>query len=84
MSDWVDQALSVLEGQTRMRSLLALKPLTPVRVSVMGRETLLFSSNDYLGLSQHPVVKEAAAQIAAERGMGSRGASLICGYSDLH
>jgi 8-amino-7-oxononanoate synthase len=84
MQEWVDQALLSLEGQTRLRKLLPITPLTPVRVSVMGRETLLFSSNDYLGLSQHSAVKAAASGVALERGMGTRGASLICGYSDLH
>ena len=81
---WVDKALATLEQQTRLRQLLPLEPVSPVRVRIDGRETVLFSSNDYLGLSQHPRVREATAQAALERGMGNRGSALICGYSDWH
>ncbi|KAF6149877.1 hypothetical protein GIB67_008598 [Kingdonia uniflora] len=48
------------------------------------RKLLLFSGNDYLGLSSHPSVCRAAAQAAQEHGMGPRGSALICGYTDYH
>ncbi|KAK1274029.1 hypothetical protein QJS04_geneDACA012477 [Acorus gramineus] len=49
-----------------------------------GRKLLLFSGNDYLGLSCHPTVRKAAAMVAQEHGMGPRGSALICGYTNYH
>ncbi|XP_057952263.1 8-amino-7-oxononanoate synthase isoform X3 [Malania oleifera] len=45
---------------------------------------LLFSGNDYLGLSSHPTIGKAAAKAAQEHGMGPRGSALICGYTNYH
>ena len=64
LEEWLKNALHRLEGQNRRR---ILRPLTPVghhRVMLDGREVLLFSSNDYLGLSNHPRVREAMALAA--------------------
>ncbi|XP_077237922.1 biotin F [Tasmannia lanceolata] len=48
------------------------------------KKLLLFSGNDYLGLSSHPAVRQAAAKTAQEHGMGPRGSALICGYTNYH
>ncbi|GMP69849.1 hypothetical protein CsSME_00028947 [Camellia sinensis var. sinensis] len=48
------------------------------------RKLLLFSGNDYLGLSSHPTVSTAAAKAALAHGMGPRGSALICGYTSYH
>ena len=40
-----------------------------------------FSCNDYLGLSQHPVLKATAAEAIAREGVGSTGSRLISGSS---
>lgn len=45
---------------------------------------LAFSGNDYLGLSAHPAVRNAAAKAAREHGMGPRGSLLGCGYTNYH
>ncbi|XP_073001475.1 8-amino-7-oxononanoate synthase [Typha latifolia] len=50
----------------------------------VGGKLLLFSGNDYLGLSSHPAVRKAAAKAAQEHGMGPRGSALICGYTSYH
>ncbi|GJM84611.1 hypothetical protein PR202_ga00296 [Eleusine coracana subsp. coracana] len=44
----------------------------------------LFSGNDYMCLSSHPAIREAAVKAAQEYGMGPRGSSLICGYTTYH
>jgi glycine C-acetyltransferase len=49
-----------------------------------GREVLNFCANNYLGLSSHPVVLEAAQQALAERGFGLSSVRFICGTQDLH
>ncbi|MED6191859.1 hypothetical protein PIB30_004519 [Stylosanthes scabra] len=48
------------------------------------RKLILFSGNDYLGLSSHPTIGRAAAKAAQEHGMGPRGSALICGYTNYH
>lgn len=48
------------------------------------RKLLLFSGNDYLGLSSHPMVAMAATKAVQEHGMGPRGSALICGYTTYH
>ncbi|XP_011621169.1 8-amino-7-oxononanoate synthase isoform X1 [Amborella trichopoda] len=48
------------------------------------RKLILFSGNDYLGLSSHPMVRKAAAKAAQDHGMGPRGSALICGYTHYH
>ncbi|KAL3521403.1 hypothetical protein ACH5RR_019552 [Cinchona calisaya] len=48
------------------------------------KKLLIFSGNDYLGLSSHPTVIKAAIKAAQEHGMGPRGSALICGYTNYH
>ena len=53
-------------------------PIGP-RVGIDGRDTLLFCSNDYLGLANHPAVKEAAKRAIDEHGAGSGASRLVAG-----
>ncbi|KAA0042611.1 8-amino-7-oxononanoate synthase isoform X2 [Cucumis melo var. makuwa] len=48
------------------------------------KKLVLFSGNDYLGLSSHPTIGRAAAKAALEHRMGPRGSALICGYTFHH
>ncbi|WP_227016293.1 8-amino-7-oxononanoate synthase [Idiomarina sp. 017G] len=43
-----------------------------------------FSTNDYLGLSQHPDIKRAFKQAIDIWGVGSTGSPLLSGYSKVH
>lgn len=43
-----------------------------------------FSSNDYLGLSAHPAVREAAAEAAINFGVGARASRLVNGNLAIH
>jgi glycine C-acetyltransferase len=49
-----------------------------------GREVLNFCANNYLGLSDHPVVIEAAKQGLNTHGYGMSSVRFICGTQDLH
>ena len=49
------------------------------RGEVDGRAVVVFSSNDYLGLSVHPEVREAAARAALELGVGATGSRHLSG-----
>lgn len=53
-------------------------------IVVDGRPLIIFSSNDYLGLSHHPDVIAAANQAALEFGCGTGGAPGTSGTTALH
>lgn len=49
-----------------------------------GHKVLNFCSNNYLGLSSHPKVKEAAARTLESHGFGMSSVRFICGTQDIH
>lgn len=49
-----------------------------------GKKALMFCSNNYLGLSNHPEVKEAAIEAVKKYGVGSGSVRPIAGNMDLH
>ncbi len=53
-------------------------------IRVGDREVLNFCSNNYLGLSSHPRVLEAARRTLDARGFGLSSVRFICGTQDLH
>jgi glycine C-acetyltransferase len=58
-------------------------PSTPWCV-VDGKKVLMFCSNNYLGLSDHPRLKEAAVKAVQTHGAGSGSVRPIAGTMDLH
>lgn len=53
-------------------------------VTLQRREVVSFISNDYLGMSQHPEVKEAGIKAVEQYGAGACAAPIIGGYMKLH
>ncbi len=49
-----------------------------------GKEVLNFCANNYLGLSSHPKVIEAAHRTLDEWGYGMSSVRFICGTQDIH
>ncbi len=49
-----------------------------------GRRVLIFCANNYLGLSSHPKVLEAAHRALDSHGFGLSSVRFICGTQDLH
>lgn len=56
---------------------------TEPEVIVDGKKVLMFSSNNYLGLANHPGVKEAVLRGVEKYGMGSGGSRLMSGNTDV-
>jgi len=53
-------------------------------ILVNGRKVLNFCANNYLGLSSHPKVIEAAHKAVDSRGYGMSSVRFICGTQDIH
>jgi len=53
-------------------------------ITVNGKTVLNFCSNNYLGLSAHPSVLEAAKKYIDHRGYGMSSVRFICGTQDIH
>ncbi|HEV2832490.1 MAG TPA: glycine C-acetyltransferase [Hanamia sp.] len=53
-------------------------------IEVGGKKVLNFCANNYLGLSSHPKVIEAAKKAIDERGYGLSSVRFICGTQDIH
>jgi len=53
-------------------------------IVVNGKKVLNFCANNYLGLSSHPKVIEAAKKYIDHRGYGMSSVRFICGTQDIH
>ena len=53
-------------------------------IIVNGKTVLNFCANNYLGLSSHPKVLEAAKKYIDYRGFGMSSVRFICGTQDIH
>ncbi|MDX1954618.1 MAG: glycine C-acetyltransferase [Chitinophagaceae bacterium] len=53
-------------------------------IEVGGKKVLNFCANNYLGLSSHPKVIEAAHKAIDHRGYGMSSVRFICGTQDIH
>ena len=53
-------------------------------ITVNGKTVLNFCANNYLGLSSHPAVIEAAHKSIDRRGYGMSSVRFICGTQDIH
>src|SRR6185503_103325 len=53
-------------------------------ITVNGKTVINFCANNYLGLSSHPKVIEAAHAAVNKRGYGMSSVRFICGTQDIH
>ena len=53
-------------------------------VIICGKKALMFGSNAYLGLTNHPKVKEAAIEAIKKYGTGCAGSRFLNGTLDIH
>ncbi len=53
-------------------------------VTISGKKVLMFGSNSYLGLTNHPKVKEAAIAAINKYGTGCAGSRFLNGTLDIH
>ena len=84
MQQYLREELAGIDSAGLRRRLRQLDSAQGVRINLEGRELLNFSSNDYLGLANDPILKRAASKAIEEFGAGSGSARLICGSQSPH
>ncbi len=82
--DRFHEELEGLRKQGLFRTMRLIGGEQSSRVMLDGRETLLLCSNNYLGLADHPVLKEAAIKAVQRYGTGSGASRLVSGNMELH
>ncbi|MEQ6291184.1 8-amino-7-oxononanoate synthase [Vogesella sp. GCM10023246] len=78
--DEIDSALSALAGEHRLRRRATLQSPQGPRVTIDGRDYLAFASNDYLGLANHPALRQAMQQAIGDWGVGGGSSALVAGH----
>ena len=73
------QRLAALREQGLRRELRCVDSAQGPLINIAGQTFLNFSSNDYLGLANHPALKAAAIKAVEKFGAGAGASRLICG-----
>jgi len=87
MSDtlaWIQEELDALQAQGLFTTIRTLSSPQGAWLDVDGRRVLNFCSNNYLGLANHPHLKEAAQRAIETHGVGPGAVRTIAGTMDLH
>jgi 8-amino-7-oxononanoate synthase len=84
MTAMFERELDILLEQDLMRTQVPIGSAQGPRVALNGREVILLCSNNYLGLAEHPALKEAARSALERFGAGSGASRLVSGNCILH
>jgi 8-amino-7-oxononanoate synthase len=80
----IEERLAEIEQLGRQRRLRMVSGPQGPHVSLDGQPVLLLCSNNYLGLADHPQVREAAADAAMRLGVGTGASRLVSGTMTIH
>jgi len=81
---FLDDELAALRADHLYRPLRVMSSAQGPIVSVDDRRLISLSSNDYLGLTHHPRLREAVLQAVREFGVGSGAVRTIAGTMSMH
>jgi len=82
--DHVAEQLEQIEAQGLRKSELEITSAQGGKVFVDNRPVINFCANNYLGLADHPKVREAARAALDTHGFGMASVRFICGTQDIH
>jgi 8-amino-7-oxononanoate synthase len=80
----IEDRLAEIRGRGLYRRMRCVSGPQGPRVLLDGKPVLLLCSNNYLGLADHPRVREAAAEAAMRYGAGSGASRLVSGNMTIH
>ena len=81
---WIEEEISQLKEKGLYTNIRTIDSPMDARVTINGREMLNFCANNYLGLANHPRLREAAKQAIDEYGIGPGAVRTIAGTMSLH
>ena len=76
--------LQNLQQQQLYRSRRLVEKPQGVTLNIKGKELINFCSNDYLGLANHPDVRQAFKKAVDDYGVGSGASQLVTGHQKPH
>jgi glycine C-acetyltransferase len=77
-------ALEEIKERNLFRWLRYIQGAQTPRVQLEGKEVILLCSNNYLGLAEHPVLREAAIRALERYGCGAGASRSVSGTTELH
>ncbi len=84
MKELFDEHLELLKSEHQYRELKEFQGINEKYIQHKGKEYLNLVSNNYLGLAQHPRLKNAAQKSIEKWGVGSTGSRLLGGTHSPH
>ena len=84
LDEFANRKLAEIERAHLLRGLVATARTGGIWVERGGRRLLSFSCNDYLGLTQHPALKQAAIRAIERHGVGAGASRLVTGNHPLY
>ncbi|HEY3232874.1 MAG TPA: glycine C-acetyltransferase [Roseiflexaceae bacterium] len=84
LDKFLDEQLDSLKEQGLFRTFRILEGPQGARARIDGVEVINLSSNNYLGLTTHPKLREAALRAIEELGVGSGAVRTIIGTMAIH
>ncbi len=80
----IKKFIDYLEKNDLYPDLRVIEGCAEPEVMIDGKKVLMFSSNNYLSLSTHPLVKRAAIEANEKYGTGSGGSRMLSGNLDIY
>jgi glycine C-acetyltransferase len=81
---WIQDELAALKEAGLYNTIRTIESPMDAWVTIDGRRLLNFCANNYLGLANHPRLREAAKKAVAEYGIGPSAVRSIAGTMTLH
>ncbi|HER25194.1 MAG TPA: pyridoxal phosphate-dependent aminotransferase family protein [Candidatus Atribacteria bacterium] len=80
----LNQRIKKMKDEKRYFYLKSIDGASGSRVTIDGREMIMFASYNYLGLITHPKIKKAAIDAIEKYGTGAAGVRLLAGTTKIH
>lgn len=84
LHQWLGDQLESLRAQNLYKPLIEVQTPQGGRITANGKRVINLSSNNYLGLANHPKLKEAAIRAVEQWGAGAGAVRTIVGTLSIH
>ena len=82
--EYLQEELDQMQEEGVFRNLIPLESAQGSRVTIKGKNVIQLSSNNYLGLTDHPKMKQAAIEAVEKYGAGTGSVRTIAGTLSMH